>query len=161
MAAAAANDLKRAIAASASDAVLLEALQRLRASVRDTGQLLATGVGRVVRSLKKHPSTAVSEKAAKLVLRWKALVVAEEEEAKKKKGKSSSKAQQPQAKQQQQQQQQKARQQSPQKLLKQQKQSPPPQPRKQQQQQQQWFSRRNRYHCKQILMHACTRPFGT
>ena len=73
------HDLKRAIAASASEDVLLRGISKLRKHVKSIADLVASGVGKVVRSLKKHPSKAVSAEATKLVQEWKAMVSSEEQ----------------------------------------------------------------------------------
>ena len=73
------HDLKRAIAASASEDVLLRGIRKLRKHVKSIADLVASGVGKVVRSLKKHPSKAVSAEATKLVQEWKAMVSSEEQ----------------------------------------------------------------------------------
>ena len=69
--------LKSTIAAGAAEQPVVVHLRALHAKSLTVDLLSATGVGKVVASLRKHESTKVSAMAAALVKGWKALVTAQ------------------------------------------------------------------------------------
>ena len=62
---------------SSSKQTLLDSLAKLRQLVGNKEHLINSGVGRLVRGLKKHKFTAVSAAATALVADWKAMCAAD------------------------------------------------------------------------------------